>query len=158
MDKLKVEFDEPEHGWIGLSVANGEQIVSIDADSRSESFRELITALLCCLEDKGEYVATWLEEPHITELHFEKRNETITLRIFGSDVSSYPKIHVEPELTAIGSYSQICLPFWRALHSLQGRYSEQQLKELIQDDFPTELFAGLTKQVESYKLQQKQRD
>jgi len=68
MEKLKVSFNEPEHGWIGLSMICGEQSVFIDAASHTKSFDELVNALLGCLEDKGDFVVAWFLEPATAEL------------------------------------------------------------------------------------------
>lgn len=155
MKKLEVTFGKPQHGWIDLIISNDNQTVAINADSKAESFAELVNALLGCLETNGDFVVTWLEEPNIAEMHFEKRNESITLRVFGSDVSNYPKVRIEPKLSSTGSYSEICLPFYDALHALQSRYSPQELEERMQDEFPTKQFASLIAQIELRKLQQK---
>ena len=42
----------------------------------------------------------------------------------------------ERELEITGSYEEICVPFWRALRSLQGRFSAEELDARWHRPFP----------------------
>ena len=45
-DKLKVAFDDPEHGWVGLTLSRGGESVTITASyTPSDSFLDLTNAL-----------------------------------------------------------------------------------------------------------------
>ncbi len=158
MEKLKVSFNEPEHGWIGLSMICGEQSVFIDAASHTKSFDELVNALLGCLEDKGDFVVAWFLEPATAELHFTKQGETVTLEVTETlntfDTSTYKvkRVTHELRLSISGAYAQICLPFWRALCSLEAKYSIQELETRLQDTFPTEHLSKLTAQIKANRV------
>lgn len=158
MEKLKVSFNEPEHGWIGLSMICGEQSVFIDAASHTESFDELVNALLGCFENKSDIVVAWLLEPAIAELHFTKQGETVTLEVTETlnvfDTSTYKvkRVTRELQLSVSGTYAQICLPFWRALQSLEAKYSKHELEVRLQDTFPTERLSKLTAQIRTNRV------
>lgn len=71
--KLKASFDNPENGWVGLTISQGGESLKIIASyAPSDSFLDLTNALynLRCYRIGG--VITWQEEPAETELRFSK--------------------------------------------------------------------------------------
>jgi hypothetical protein len=146
MSKLRVSFDEPEFGWIGVTVSDGVETIAIDAAARVAPFQQLVVALTGLLEDRGEFTVTWLEEPEETCWRFEKRLDDILLEVWQSDSP-------QPILTAHGSYQDICLPFWRALQSVKSRSGPQELERKIQSEFPFEQFERLTAKIRALKVQ-----
>ncbi|BCM91359.1 hypothetical protein IAD21_03231 [Abditibacteriota bacterium] len=146
LPKLKVRFDEPEHGRIWLLVfADDEKIIHKDASHIYSSFDQLVTALGAMLDVREERLVVWLEAPAELEMRFSRRDDVIWLEITSFDGSKRP--HKEPEFTFYGSYNEICLPFWRALRALEGRYSVEELEHRWRDPFPHRELALLTQRL-----------
>src|SRR5690606_37889347 len=120
-------FDDPEHGWIGISISDGITTDVIDVDSKFESFQGLTTALTGLAETHGEYRIWWLEEPGEAEWKFTKQQDEITFEA-RNPASGQMAIRFT------GSFPEVCLPFWRALQSLKSRFTQQELQERIQDE------------------------
>lgn len=144
MRKLKVNFDNPEHGWIGITVSDGSDAITIDVDSKSHSFFELTTALIGLLDERGEFTVTWLEEPVITEWKFAKAQGEIVFELWRN-------VYPEPVLRFSGSYQEVCFPFWRALQTLKGRFAKSELEERMQDEFPFTQLERLTEMIQAMK-------
>jgi hypothetical protein len=135
--KLKVRFDNPEHGWVGLTISQGEEPLTIVASyTPSDSFLDLTNALhnLLCYLVGG--VVTWHEEPAETEIRFSISGEEVELEVYFFSDRRRDYGRGERELVITGSYEEICLPFWRALRSLQGRFSAEELDSRWHRPFP----------------------
>jgi hypothetical protein len=79
--KLKVSFDNPEHGWVGLTISQGEESLTIVASyTPSDSFLDLTNALynLLCYRVGG--FVTWHEELAETEMRFSISVEEVEAR------------------------------------------------------------------------------
>jgi hypothetical protein len=62
--KLKVSFDEPEHGWIAITMsADDEQFMLITSHVPYDPISELAVALNKILEGYSEATVRWTEEP-----------------------------------------------------------------------------------------------
>src|SRR5215510_3143630 len=62
--KLKVSFDNPEHGWVGLFINYGDNAMSIIASyTPSDSFLDLTNALHGLMYCPIEATVIWHEEP-----------------------------------------------------------------------------------------------
>jgi len=55
----------------------------------------------------------------------------------------------EKELEITGSYEEICVPFWRALRSLQGRFSAEELDARWHRPFPWKDIDQLTSAIKT---------
>jgi hypothetical protein len=144
-DKLKVVFDDPEHGWVGLTISHGEQSVTILASyTPSDSFHELTNALYDLFLYSGEAKAVWHSGPVEYELRFAREGDVVRC-----EVNEYPD-HLRDAgrgtlfFEASGSYEEICLPFWRALRGLQGRFPEAELNARWHRPFPSKEVDGLS--------------
>src|SRR5262245_66593941 len=81
--KLKVSFDNPEHGWVRLTISQGEDSLTIIASfTPSDSFLDLTNALynLLCYRVGG--IVTWHEEPAETELRFSILGEEVEMEVY----------------------------------------------------------------------------
>ena len=135
--KLKVSFDDPEHGWVGLTISHGEESLTIIASyTPSDSFLDLTNTLynLLCYRIGG--VVTWHEEPSETELRFSISGEQVKLEVYFFWDHRRDSGRGARELAITGSYGEICRPFWRALRSLQGRFSADELNARWHRPFP----------------------
>jgi hypothetical protein len=135
--KLKVSFDNPEHGWVGLTISQGEESLTITASyTPSDSFLDLTNALCNLLCYRGGGVVTWHEEPAETELRFSISRELVELEVYFFSDHRRDFGRGKRELAITGSYEEICMPFWRALRSLQGRFSAEELDARWHRPFP----------------------
>lgn len=149
MNVLKANFGDPNAGWVDLTLtyrdANyEEQTLEITASYIFDCFLPLTEVLHRVWEQQGESVVTLLAEPEQCELRFTKVGEDITLTIdlFPGHVRK-PGL-ADRLLVVSGTYAQVCLPFWRALRGLQGRFSEQELHERWLLPFPARKLSELT--------------
>jgi hypothetical protein len=137
VNKLKVEFDEPNVGGIWLTLKYGAETVNISATYIYNSFFPLVEALYRLKNAPGEGTVVWQCEPSEYEFQFSRQNLTISLQVLlfpDSSRSIFDK--QEPKLSITGSYNEVCLPFWRALRQLQGRYSDDEWEVRWQSPFP----------------------
>lgn len=148
MAKLKVKFDEPEHGWIGFTIeVDGEERVNCSASHIFNSFERLVNALRMTFDSQVESTVLWLEEPWELEMIFAQRGDEVELRISSySDYRHLPEYDNKP-LIFRGTYEEICLPFWRALRELQGKYEEVEFHKRWKEAFPTRELALLTERL-----------
>ena len=146
--KLKVSFDDPEHGWVCLNINCGDTSATIIASyTPSDSFLGLTNALYDLLHYEGEATVVWHEEPAETELRFFRTKDLVRLEVwfFFDDRRDYGRAKKEFEVS--GLYEEICLPFWRALRSLQGRFSNEELGTRWHRAFPWKEIDLLTKAI-----------
>jgi hypothetical protein len=135
--KLNVSFENPEHGWVGLTISQGEESLKIIASyTPSDSFLDLTNALynLRCYRVGG--VVAWHEEPAETELRFSISGDEVELDVYFFSDHRRDYGRGERVLAITGSYEEICTPFWRALRSLQGRFSAEELDARWHRPFP----------------------
>jgi hypothetical protein len=101
-EKLKVSFDNPEHGWVGLFINYGEE--AITSYTPSDSFLDLTNALYALLYYPIEATILWHEEPAETELRFSVSGGIVRLEVY--TFPDYRRItgSRERELEISGSY------------------------------------------------------
>jgi hypothetical protein len=58
-------------------------------------------------------------------------------------------LFVEPVFRFTGSYHDVCFPFWHALQSLQSRFTQAELEEKMQDEFPFAELEALTIKIQA---------
>lgn len=145
MTKLRVRFDDPEHGWIGLSV-EGENITFREAFSYTphDSFFDLVTALSLLLEGDHEDVVTWAVGPGEFDFSFSGKGGVVRLRVDRHRDQQRPPGGGEVLFEASGSVDEICLPFWRALRDLESRFPPAELDRRWHSPFPFEALKRLS--------------
>lgn len=143
--RLKASFDDPEHGWVGLTISRDEEVVTIITSyTPSDPFLDLTDALynLFLYDGAAKVVLHYGAAEY--ELCFRREGDAVSLEAY-----EYPG-HLrdagagERFFEASGSYEDICLPFWRALRNLQGRFSEDELNARWHRPFPSKEIDGLT--------------
>lgn len=145
MDKLRVNFGKPAYGWIRITLQHGERSLGFSASYIYNSLFPLVEALLRLKDTSGEANVAWQCEPVEYEFRFVRQCDRITLQVL---LFPNPRRSIfdapEPELSIAGDYGEICLPFWRALRQLQGRFPEQEWETHWQRPFPTRELEILT--------------
>jgi hypothetical protein len=92
-----------------------------------------------------------MEEPEVCELRFEHENGTISLEVCRRFSHQHRRCHTLFE--ARGSVLEMCLPFWRALRSLQTRFPEKDFELRWQRPFPASGMERLSAHLKSLRTQ-----
>src|SRR4051812_38845191 len=144
-DKLKVVFDDPENGWVGLTIAHEGERVTINASyTPSDSFLDLADALYNLFQYSGEAKVIWHSGPLEYELRFAKEGDVVRFGVYEYPDHLRDAGRGELFFEASGTYRGICLPFWRALRDLQGRFSEGELNARWHRPFPSKEIDALS--------------
>jgi len=138
MAKLHVSFGEPDAGTIEITLRHELETVYIGASYIYNSFHTLVEALIRLKNSADEAVVVWQCEPSEYEFRFNSLDTAVNLQVLlfpepGRSVFDEPP----PKLTITGSYEEVCLPFWRALRQLQGRFSEEEWQARWHGPFPS---------------------
>ncbi len=137
MAKLHVSFGEPDAGWIRVSLQHEADVIQIGASYIYSSFHSLTEALIRLKNGADEAVVVWQCEPSEYEMRFGYRDGIVDLQVLlfpGPERSIFDEPN--PKLTINGTYEEVCLPFWRALRQLQGRFSEEEWQARWHGPFP----------------------
>ena len=138
MAKLYVTFGEPDAGTIEVTLRHGAETVYIGASYIYSSFHALVEALMRLKTNAEEAVVVWQCEPSEHEFRFSYQNAVVSLQVLLFPDSRRSVFDApDSELTATGSYVEVCLPFWRALRQLQGRFSEEEWQARWHGPFPS---------------------
>ena len=126
-----------------LNCAN-ETVIIIASYTPSDSFLDLINALYNLYLYSGEAKVIWHSGSIEYEFCFFRRGEVV-----GVEAYEYPdhlrhKGRGEQFFKVSGSYEDVCLPYWRALRNIQGRYSPEEGSGRGTTLFPSEEVDGLT--------------
>jgi hypothetical protein len=82
-DKLKVAFDDPENGWVGLTVSREGGRVTINASyTPSGSFLDLTDVLYNLFQYSGEAKVIWHSGPLEYELRFAREGGVMRLGVY----------------------------------------------------------------------------
>ena len=154
MARLRVEFAQIEHGWVQCRfwVEEEEHEIWFSYLYR-DSFAQLGLALLAQLNEEGERVVAWMEEPGEYEMRFRKRADDFSLELWRFE-SFLRETGAKSflEFTLSGSYTEMCVPFWRALKALRSLYSDQEFETHWRGPFPNAEFDELTRELKARGL------
>jgi hypothetical protein len=140
MEQLVIHFGDPEYGWIEVSITNGDEILTIDVDSKSNSFFGLVKALDGLFEEDGRFEVYWMEEPGTITWIFSREQNRFTFHASHSEGPPYL-------MCAMGSYQEICVPFINALQALVERFTPDELLRRVEDLFPFQELQALKKHI-----------
>jgi hypothetical protein len=148
--KLKVSFDEPEHGWIAITIsADDERFMLIPSHVPYDSITELAAALNKILEGYSEAVVRWNEEPAEYEFVFRVSEGALNLDVYEVD-----RIQGGIRRNSVFSLSEprdrLLISFWRALRELQGRYDPSEYERRWKEPFPTREMEVLTQRIKAF--------
>jgi len=149
--KLKVSFDEPEHGWIAITMSDGEeQFMLVVEHVPYDSVTELAVALNKMLEGYSEAVVRWSEGPVEYELIFRVSGESLNFEVC-EIASAQGGIRRDPLFGFSGPHDQLLTSFWRALRELQGRYDPSEYERRWKEPFPTREMEVLTRRMKAFR-------
>src|SRR5262245_13519787 len=149
--KLKVSFDEPEHGWIAITmIADDEKFMLVPSHIPYDSITELAAALNKILEGYSEAIVRWNEGPAEYEFVFRDSEERLNLDV--CEVTTVQGgIRRNSVFSFIGLRDQLLIAFWRALRELQGRYDPAEYERRWREPFPTREVQVLTQRLSALK-------
>jgi hypothetical protein len=149
--KLKVGFDEPEHGWIAITMsADGEPFMLVASHVPYDSITELAQALNKILEGCSEATVHWNEEPAEYEFAFRRNEEVLNLDVYGL-TRVQGGIRRASVFNFIGPCDQTLIAFWRVLRELQGRYDPSEYERRWKEPFPIREMEVLTQRMKALK-------
>jgi hypothetical protein len=150
--KLKVAFDAPHGGWMGLTIRADTRAIALQMSyTPFDSLDEIVGALhgLTTYDDRRSVRIS--EEPEVCELRFERNNGTMDLEVCRR--GSFQHRRRQMLLKTRGSTLEMCLPFWRALRSLQTGFSEKEFEFHWRRPFPTSEMDRLTTHLKQLREQ-----
>ena len=137
-EKLRVQFDNPSDGWVGLTLSLGNGSVTIIASyTQHDSFLNLVDALHNLFLYDGQVRTTWNGEPVEYELQFAKSGALVSLEVLEFPDHRRGVTAGTSLLHVRGSYEDVAIPFWRALRNLQGRLTAAELSARWHRPFPS---------------------
>ena len=142
VQKLKISFDDPEFGWVRINIDSGMFHIYEQLSYISDPFDHIVAALGACTT---RYCSVTVEcELEPGQLMFSFHGDGGLIRLTISERHRHTKRLFEVK----GTFDEICLPFWRALRNLQGRFSDDELSSRMHKPFPSSEMKNLTQKVE----------
>src|SRR6266436_161875 len=121
--KLRVQFDDPQHGWMTISIRSDASLVTLTVSSVVyHTLDELVEGLHALATGDCSRCVRIMEEPTVCELQFKRESVPIGLRVCRRTSRDHCQTLFETE----SSFSEICVPFWRALRNLESRFSAEE--------------------------------
>ena len=149
---IRVRFDDPNHGWIGISIEyQGASFDESFSYAGYDTFEELVLALTRLLLPRATVSVTCLVGPAEFDLRFERDGDVVHFAIVEYPDHGRQKGAGQVAFSASGTFQQICIPFWRALRELEGRFSEEELARRWHREFPHDRLRRLTGRIKSEK-------
>jgi hypothetical protein len=152
MSRLKVKFDQPEHGWLKLELRS-EQVVLSDTFSHIyPTLPSLCNALCALAEGKGPRPVVFLIEPQELELSFtSQKNQNCRMNIVRFPDRRRDSENRDVVFAHLGPSPEVVLSFWRALRQLQTCLPEHEFTTRWRAPFPANEMAALTAAVATIK-------
>jgi hypothetical protein len=148
---MRVAFDEPEHGWLGLKLRSGQAEFSEAFSHIYPSLATLCEALSDIARARVGRTVVFLLEPRELEFRFGLDNHrtcTLTAVLF-SDT------HRDRDGDVVFQHSapskDIVLSFWRALRRLETCLPAAEFAARWREPFPSAEMAALTSVVTAFK-------
>lgn len=134
MDKIKIEFGVPEHGWLNMNFQWRDFKLNIDlSDVPIDPIKQLIHTLIQL--SKGINTPSqvlWHLEPHC--YYFQLKKGVKNFEVIISESSSFDSEPIELVKKFEGNYKQIILPLYRSLKKFSSfSYKEPHWNELNSD-------------------------
>jgi len=138
-DALKVRFDDPQNGWMAMTIRSDETIVTLLVSYvLYNTLDELVDGLHALTTGDNYRSVRIFEEPTTCEMRFRRENGTIRFEL--CRFSSFSRVASRKPGQMLfeieGTLAEVCLPFWRALRNLQTRFSEDEFQLRWRRPFP----------------------
>jgi hypothetical protein len=139
--KLRIQFDDPQHGWLAMFIRSDDTIVTLAVSRVAyDTLDELVDGLQALVTGDSYRAVRIMEEPTVCELRFKRESDAIRLKV----CRLWSHDDCETLFETDGSFSELCLPFWRALRDLQWRFSAEEFSMRWGRPFPLSGMERLT--------------
>ena len=136
---MKVEFGEPDHGWMTIEVTVEDSTVAIDASYVYPSVEQLAEALVLLAKTATERIVVWLLEPGEIEMRFASGTTgRVSLELWEFRDHRRAANSGEFRLGTTGDFTTVCVPFVLARRDLQVRYGPTDWESRWTPPFPVE--------------------
>jgi hypothetical protein len=113
--KLRIQFDDPQHGWMAMSIRSDVGVVTVTVSSVAyDTLDELVDGLHALTTGDGYRAVRIMEEPTVCELRFKCESGAMGLKVCRLSLRNDGQTLFEAD----GSFSEICVPFWRVSGSV----------------------------------------
>jgi hypothetical protein len=111
-EKLRIDFGEPEHGWLPVNIYSGDFRLDLDAsDVPINPIGSLISAILQVTQG-NEVTSSWHLEPAYYHMKFSKKGDIYALAILFAE-NEIDKGELIFETT--GTFDSVILPLCRGI-------------------------------------------
>ncbi|HEU4386235.1 MAG TPA: hypothetical protein VFV34_00460 [Blastocatellia bacterium] len=150
-ERLKIELDQPESGWLRVELAFGDQKYSFfPSHVPYDSVTELANALLKILDGYDKALVHWNDEPVEHEFVFEPEGNQIDFRAYIINERTFGKER-EQVFRFSGNTNDVVWPFWKALRDLESRQSKEEYEKQWREPFPEREMLELTNRVKELR-------
>jgi hypothetical protein len=140
--QLHVQFTNPDAGWMDMTIRADGRVIKLAASYVFDTVGELVESLHAITTGETLRSIRFLEEPDLYEMAFECEDcGTIRVEIFRSTLSR--RRLGAAVFEARGNALKVHLAFWRALRSLQTRFSAKDFERRWGHAFPEARMAQL---------------
>lgn len=146
---LDVSFAYPEHGWMPITIHDGQQHLVIDASDVSYgALEDLIAGLIRISRGQGDSSVIWCTEPVEYDMKFTIANDLASLSITEWPDGRRPE--QGGKRVFHGQYPPAILvkSFCEALRALQGEKRETEFRDAWGTPFPAKGLSQLTESLE----------
>ena len=152
MSQLKVEFDQPEHGWLKLELRSEEVLLSDTFSHIYPTLPNLCDALCALASGSYSRPVVFLLEPQELELSFTSHeDQKCIVNVVRFADRGRDSRNREVAFAYSGPSREVVLSFWRALRQLQTCLTEDDFTTSWGEPFPAHEMAALTAAVERIK-------
>jgi hypothetical protein len=153
-DGFRPAFNGPEAGWLTVVLEAPEQHYQF-SPSRipHDSVSLLAVAMLSVLEGRNA-VVPWNDEPAIHEFSFAKSGEMVVLKVLALRPRAHAEVEREVVFSVHGSADEVLLPLWRALRTLESRFTPEEYHRRWREPFPIAQVAELGRRLRTARSEQ----
>lgn len=145
---MRVRFDNPDNGWVGISIEDQDSCFEQSLSHAYDSFLELVLALGRLLVPRSTESVTCLVGPAQFDLRFQRTEDVIEFSVVEyPDDQRLKGVAGQTVFSSVGDFEHIGMPFWGALRDLEGRFSKEDLARRWHQAFPHEALDRLTKRI-----------
>jgi hypothetical protein len=149
--KLRINLDCPESGWLGVELTFGDHKYSFyPSHVPYDSISDLVIALIKTLDRYDKAIVRWNDEPVEHEFVFEPKGNQVDFRVYLVKKTLFEKEH-EQVFMFTGATYDVVWPFWKALRDMQSRQSMQEYEKQWREPFPVDQMVELTKRIKELK-------
>lgn len=142
-DELNVSLESPQSGWMSVRLLAGErQFLAVFGRGPYDSLRDLVSLLAEVAAGAGGGVVRWNAEPEEFDFILAAEGEGAGLRV--ERYADHRREEAGEVFAHAGARRDLCLAFWRELHSLRERADTDAFRQNWRRSFPEREYQQLT--------------